>query len=159
MLQAHSFLWNYLWVAPNILLISLALILWKRGLSRQFPSFTVFALASAVADLVVFGADIAPSVSPTNFWRIDWAGLSIESLLKFALIGEVFSRILTPYPALSRVGRILMSGFGAVLVLGSSLIAAFALWRLPQPALTRERWLSALAVSYTHLTLPTILRV
>jgi len=126
MLQAHSFLWNYLWVAPNILLISLALILWKRGLSRQFPSFTVFALASAVADLVVFGADIAPSVSPTNFWRIDWAGLSIESLLKFALIGEVFSRILTPYPALSRVGRILMSGFGAVLVLGSSLIAAFA---------------------------------
>ena len=126
MLQAHSLLWNYLWVAPNIILLGLAVVLWKRGLSRQFPSFMVFAVVSAVGDLTVFGADVAPFVSAENFWRIDWANLLVESLLKFILVGEVFSRILAPYPSISRIGRILISGFGAVLVLGASLVAAFS---------------------------------
>jgi len=126
MLQAHSFLWNYLWVAPNLFLLALAFVLWKRGLAQQFPSFMVFALVSAVGDLTVFAADIAPFVSAENFWRIDWANLFIESLLKFVVIGEVFSRILSPYPSISRLGRILISGFGTVLVLGASLVAAIS---------------------------------
>jgi hypothetical protein len=126
MLQAHSFLWNYLWVAPNVLLLALVFVLWKRGLSREFPSFVLFALISATGDLIVFGADVAPFISPVSFWRIDWANLLVESLLKFVLIGEVFSRVLKPYPSISNLGRILISGFGAVLVLGSGLIAAFS---------------------------------
>lgn len=126
MLQAHSFLWNYLWVAPNVFLLALALVLWKRGLYRQFPSFMVFALVSALGDLAVFGADVARFVSAENFWRIDWANLFCESLLKFVVIGEVFSRVLSPYPSISRLGRVLISGFGAVLVLGASLVAAFS---------------------------------
>jgi hypothetical protein len=126
MLQAHSFLWNYLWVAPNLFLLSLAFVLWKRGLSLRFPAFTAFAVVTALCDLAVFGADIAPYVSPINFWRIDWANLFVESLLKFIVIGEVFSRVSSAYTSISRMGRILISGIGAALVLGSSLVAAFA---------------------------------
>src|ERR1700757_977454 len=126
MLQAHSFLWNYLWVAPNLLLLSLALVMGKRGLSREFPAFTLFAVAAALGDLTVFWADVAPSVSATNFWRIDCADLLIESLLKFVVLGEIFSRVLNPYASISRVGRILISSVGAALVLGSSFVAAFA---------------------------------
>ena len=126
MLQAHSLFWDYLWVAPNVLLLTLVLVLWKRGLSREFPSFVLFALLSAVGDLAVFGADIAPFISPAFFWRIEWVNLLVEGLLKFVLIGEVFASVLNPYPSISRLGRILMSGFGAVLVLGSGLIAAFS---------------------------------
>ena len=126
MLQAHSILWNYLWVAPNALLLGLVFVLWKRELSREYPSFILFALLSSVGDLIVFGADVAPFVSAANFWRIDWANLLVESLLKFVLIGEVFSRVLNPYPSISRLGRILISGFGAALVICAALIAAFS---------------------------------
>jgi hypothetical protein len=126
MLQAHSFLWNYLWVAPNVLLLTLAIVLASRGQGRQFLSFTVFAIVSSIGEISVFLADIAPSVSAENFWRIDWANLLIATLLKFILIGEAFSHVLSRYPSISRLGRILISGFGAILVFAASLMAAFS---------------------------------
>jgi hypothetical protein len=126
MLQAHSFLWNYLWIAPNILLLVLALAVWRRGLARQLPAFLVFAILSPIGDLATFVADVVPPVSATNFWRVEWASLIIDSVLKFFVIGEVFSRVLAHYPSISRLGRILVSGAGAALVLLGTLSAALS---------------------------------
>jgi len=126
MLQAHSFLWNYLWVAPNILVWALAVFLWRRGLAREIPAFFAFAIVSATSGLAVFVADVLPSVSPLNFWRIDWICLLIESFLKFVVIGEVFSRIFSPYPTVSRTGAVLASAVGAALVLLSGAVAGLA---------------------------------
>src|SRR6201987_1671328 len=126
MLQAHSLLWNYFWVAPNLFLLGVGVLIWKRGLSRQVPAFLVFAILSALGELAVFGADIAPFVSAPNFWRIDWANLLLESLLKFLVIGEIFSRVFTQYPSISRVSRVAVSVFGSALVLLAGLIAGFA---------------------------------
>ena len=126
MLQAHSFLWNYLSVAPNLFLLTLGLLMWKRGLSRQFPTFVLFAILSPVVDLAVFVADIVPAVSPVTYWRIDWASLLIESFLKFIVIGEVFSGVVSPYPSISRLGRLVISGFGAAMVLLATMTAALS---------------------------------
>ena len=126
MLQAHSILWNYLWVAPNLFLLALGLLLWKRGLSHQTPAFLAFAVFGAFGNLAVFGADIAPFVSAPNFWRIDWVNLLLASLLKFLVIGEICSRVFSQYSSISRLSRVLVSGFGAVLVLVAGLFAGFA---------------------------------
>jgi len=126
MLQAHSFLWNYLWVAPNLFLLLLAILLWVRGFRRVLPAFFALTILSAVAELGTFLADVVPSVSPTNFWRVFWVGLLVESLFKFIVIGEVFSRIFSPYPSIGRLGRTLVSGSGGVLVLLAALAAAFS---------------------------------
>jgi hypothetical protein len=126
MLQAHSLLWNYLWVAPNLFLLVVGFLTWKRGLSRQVPTFLAFAILAALGDLAVYAADIAPFVSQPNFWRIDWANLLLESLLKFLVIGEIFSRVFTQYPSISRISRVAISVFGAAMVLLAGLIAGFA---------------------------------
>jgi len=126
MLQAHSILWDYLWVAPNLFLLAVGVLIWKRGLSRQVPAFLAFAILCALGQLALFGADIAPFVSAPNFWRVDWANLLLESLLKFLVIGEVFSRVFMQYPSISRVSRAAVSVFGAVLVLVAGVIAGFA---------------------------------
>jgi hypothetical protein len=126
MLQAHSFLWNYLWVAPNVFLLALGLVLWRRGLSRQFPAFLAFAILSSVGGLAVFVADILPSVSPEKFWRVAWFCLLLETFLKFLVIGELFSRALNPYPSVGRLGRSLVSGIGGILVLLGVLTAALS---------------------------------
>ena len=126
MLQAHSLLWNYLWVAPNIFLWALAVLLFRRGFSRQIPAFFAFATLSAASGLIIFVADVLPSVSPLNFWRIDWICLVIESFLKFVVIGEVFSRVFSPYPTVSRIGAVLASAVGAALVLLSGAVAGLA---------------------------------
>lgn len=126
MLQAHSFLWHYLWVAPNALLLILGFAIWRRGLFRQFPAFFVFAVLSAIGQLAVYAADVAPSVTPENFWRVDWANLLIEGPLKFALVGEIFARVFGSYTSLARLGKVSIRGVGVVLVLTAAIAAAYA---------------------------------
>jgi hypothetical protein len=126
MLQAHSFLWNYLWVAPNLYLLVLGALMWRRGLSRQVPCLVAFALLPPTIELVRFVLDVAPWASADSFWIVSWGAIVVESLLKFLVIGEAFSRVLQLYPSLARLGRLLISGFGAVLVLLAALAAAFS---------------------------------
>ena len=126
MLQAHSFLWHYLWVAPNLLLPVLAIFLWRRGTARNFPAFLAFAILSSLSQLAVYAADILPSVSPTMFWRVYWADLFLQGILKFALIGEIFAVVFGSYASLARLGRTLIRGAGIVLVFAAALAAAYA---------------------------------
>lgn len=126
MLQAHTLLWDYLWVGPNVLLLVLGWLLWRRGIWRQNPAFVAFAIVSGLGDIAVFVADVSPSVSAVNFWRVDWAYLFAESVLKFIVIGEVFSSLNRPYPSVSKLGRIVVSAVGAFLVLLATLVAALS---------------------------------
>jgi hypothetical protein len=126
MLQAHSFLWHYLWVAPDLLLFALGVLLWRRGLQREVPAFLVYALLSSSAQLVAYGADVIPSVSAETFWGIESVRLAIDSLLKFVVIGEVFSRGLRSYPAIAKVGTYSIRAMGVVLVFGAAIIAAIS---------------------------------
>ena len=126
MLQAHSFLWNYLWVAPNLYLLALGVLMWRRGLSRQVPYLVGFAVLIPAMDIVRFVLDVAPWASADSFWIFSWGAIIVDSLLKFLVIGEAFSRVLQVYPSLARLGKFLISGFGAVLVLLAALAAALS---------------------------------
>jgi hypothetical protein len=126
MLQAHSLLWHYLWVAPNLFLLTLAFFLWKRGIQRQFPSFFAFAILSALGELAVYAADVLPFIAPENFWRVDWVSLILEGVLKFVLIGEIFALVFGSYSYLANLGKILIRTVGIVLVMLAATVAAYA---------------------------------
>ncbi len=126
MLQAHSLLWHYLWIGPNILLLGLAILCWRSKLQRQFPVFLIFAVVVAIEQLVIYVADVSASVSGETFWRVFWAGLLIEALVKFALIGEIFSNVFGQYPSLAGLGKKVVRGVGILLVLGATVAAAYA---------------------------------
>lgn len=126
MLQAHSFLWHYLWIAPNAFLLLLGILLIVRNIARQRPAFTIFAILSSLGGLCLYAADVVPSVSAVNFWRVDWVTLSLESVLKFVAIGEAFSRLFNHYSSISKLGKYLVSGVGAMLVFVATLLAAFS---------------------------------
>ena len=126
MLQAHSLLWNYLWIAPNLVFLVVGFLLWKRGLALQVPAFLAFAIICGLGELAKFGADIAPSVSATSYWCLSWIVVLLEGPLKVLVIGEVLSKLLVPYPSVSRLGRRLVSGIGAFLVLLAAMVAGFA---------------------------------
>ncbi|MGE5053962.1 MAG: hypothetical protein ACM3WP_07320, partial [Acidobacteriota bacterium] len=126
MLQAHSLLWHYLWVAPSVLLLMLGFGLWRQGVHRQHPFFLAFVLASAVEQLTLYVLDITPSVEPLTWWRFFWGGLIIESILKFALLSEIFAHVFRPYVAIATLGKRLIGLVGIVLIFASSMAAAFA---------------------------------
>jgi hypothetical protein len=125
MLRAHSLLWYYLWVAPDLILLMLAVLIWRRRLYKRFPVFLVYAVVIAVEQLTLCIADVLPSVSPTTWWYMFWTGLLAEAVVKFALIGELFSAVFGFYPALAKLGKSLISGVGVVLVLLATLAAAY----------------------------------
>src|SRR5580704_1308292 len=117
MLQAHSLLWHYLWVAPNLVLALLGLLMWRRGLQRQFPVFVTFAFLVSIEQLTVYGADLVSWVSPENFWRIFWAGLLVEGFLKIVLIGDLFAHVFGSYASVAGLGKSLIRSVGGLLVL------------------------------------------
>lgn len=126
MLQAHSLLWHYLWLAPNAGLLVLAVLLWRRQLHRKIPAFFAFCLVSAVGQLALYFADVLPSVKPEVFWQIDWIDLIIEGLLKFLVIAEIFAQIFGQYSSLARIGKSLIRAVAVIFVLGATFAAAYA---------------------------------
>jgi hypothetical protein len=126
MLQAHSLLWHYLWVGPNIFLLALAALGWRRKLHKRFPVFLIFAVVVAIEQLLVYAADVIPSVSAGTFWRVFWAGLLVEALAKFALIAEIFGSVFGRYDSVANLGKGVIRGLGVVLVVVATLMAAYA---------------------------------
>lgn len=126
MLRAHSILWHYLWLAPNVLLLILAFLIRKNGLRRTFPAFFAYAVFSALGQFALYVADVSPSVTADAFWRVDWATLLIEGPLKFLLVGEIFAHVFGSYDSLARLGKFMIRGVGIALVLAAALAAAYA---------------------------------
>lgn len=126
MLQAHSILWHYLWLGPHILQVILAVFLVRRGLHRVFPVFLTYLLFEAFEEFSLYAMDVLPSVTSEAFWRAFCVGLVLEGLLKFAVVGELFSHLVRSWPAVAKLGNRLVSGAGAGLVLLATLAAAYA---------------------------------
>ena len=126
MLQAHSYLWHYLWVAPNLLLLFLGFLLRKRKLHKQIPAFLAFCLVAAIGELAIYSADISTSISPTAFWRMYWGNALLQGLLKIFVIGEVFVHLIGPYVSIARLGRRLVRAVTAVVLLAATFVAAYA---------------------------------
>jgi hypothetical protein len=127
MLQPHSLLWHYLWIAPDALLALLALAMLKRGLHRQFPAFFSYAVFESVGGAIVYAIDVTPSLfSDRTYWWSYLSFLLVEVIVKLLVVGEVFTHLLRRYPTLGGFGKTLISGVGILLVFAATIIAAFA---------------------------------
>jgi hypothetical protein len=124
MLQPHSLLWHFLWVAPCILLAVLALLMWKRGLHREFPAFFAYAIFEAVGGGIIYTIDISPVAGPTYWWSYCFF-LILEVFIKFIVIGEVFTHLLRQYPSLGRIAKALIGSVGVALIFTATIIAAY----------------------------------
>lgn len=132
MFEPHSLLWHYLDAAPCILLLLLAVIVYRRSFHREFPIFLTFAVVQGLAGLALYLMDLAsrnfkpPLVTPVFWWQANFVHLLIEVVLKFALIGEVFSKLLTPFPALSKLGKLMVGVVGPALVLAATWVVTLS---------------------------------
>jgi hypothetical protein len=126
MLQPHSLLWRYLFLGPSIFLALLAVLMWRRGLHREFPAFFYYAIVECVGAGVLYATDVSPSVSAAIYWRSSFSFLVVETFIKFLVIGEVFTHLLRNYPPLGRLAKGLIGGVGVILVFAATVIAAYA---------------------------------
>jgi hypothetical protein len=125
MLQAHSILWHYLWLAPDVIQVLLAILIYRRGLHKLFPVFFVYLIYEAIETFALYAMDVLPFVSAQAYWKTFWVVLIVGGLLKFAVIGELLRHVLHSWPALARTGGHLLTLAGAILTLGAAVAAAY----------------------------------
>jgi hypothetical protein len=135
MLQAHSLIWHYLWLAPHILQLALAVYVWRQGLHRLFPIFFAYLIFEALEEFILYGLDLSPSVSSKGFWGTYFIGRIAEGLLKIALIGELFGNLVGRWRTLASFGNRLIRSLGAVLVVLAVVAAAYVPVDNPQFAI------------------------
>jgi ABC-type xylose transport system permease subunit len=92
-------------------------------------------LYETIEEFTLYGMDILPSVTWETYWRALCIGLVIDGILKFAIVGELFSHLVAAWPAVAKLGNRLISGTGVILVLLATLAAAYAPIDNPQHAI------------------------
>lgn len=71
----------------------------------------------------MYELDFGLKIDPYLWWRADWIGTILETLVKFGVVAELLHQLLHPWPALARTGRNLIGGVGAFLILIAAVIA------------------------------------
>jgi hypothetical protein len=124
MLRAHSLLWHYLWLAPDILQLGLAVFIYRRGLQKRFPVFFAYTIYEAIETFTLYAIDVTPWFSGEIYWRAVWISLIVGGLIKFAVIGELLRQLLRTWPALAKTGNQLLTAAGVALTFIAALAAA-----------------------------------
>lgn len=125
MLRAHSLLWHYLWLGPDLLQIGLAFFLVRRGLHRSFPGFFTYTIFEALETFVLYAFDLLPQVSAEMWWKAFWAGLVIGGIIRIVVIVELFQSLVRGRPTLAESGKKLFFSTGVALVLVGLAVAAY----------------------------------
>src|SRR5277367_5241451 len=92
-----------LWGFHPVMEISLAVIMYRRKLHRQFPIFFAYILFQVVMFAVLFPMYLSQGVSG-SYWFAYWAAAIISWVFGFRIIQEVFSGVLRPFPAREGAG-------------------------------------------------------
>ena len=126
MFQAHSFLWHYLWVAPNLLFAVLATLLWKRGLQKKLRGLFIYAWFQAAQCAVLFPLDHIGAVSSWTYCFIDLMSGVLEFAVVFVLVSDLFAGLFDEYAALAQVGRAMLRWAAGLLLIAAVVLGAFA---------------------------------
>jgi hypothetical protein len=97
-----------------VLLLLIAVVVFRREVFRQFAIFTSYTLFQLIATVFVY-AELAHGISSLHYAYTYYPIAILGIALGFAVIYEVFRVVLEPYDALRRVWRMLFFGAGLML--------------------------------------------
>lgn len=120
----HSFWWHYLWIAPHVLQLVIAVTMIRRRLLHEFSMFLAYTIFQSVQSAILLVLDHSSAISATQYWNTAWVGLLITIMLRFAVIHEIFTCVFLNYPALRELSRLLLRWTTVVLVLTAVAVTA-----------------------------------
>jgi hypothetical protein len=126
MFQAHSCLWHYLWVAPNLLSALLAVMLWVRDLLGQFRTFFLYACYNTTQWAVLYTIDLNQSIAAIYYWIALCACLVVECILLFLLASDIAADVFGSYAAVARFGKLLIRWGCGILLLVATVVMTHA---------------------------------
>ena len=134
-MEPHSLLWYYLWIAPHLLQIPLAIVIFKRKLHRDFPWFLTYTIYQILGNAVLLLLNHSPQISGKSYHVALDVDAILSIILRFAVIYEIFHVSLKPYESLQRVSSALGNTVLISLLLGALGVAVYG----PVPQYTTGR--------------------
>lgn len=117
------FLIQSLWVVSAVLLGIMPVIMIKRGWHRELPVFFGYLIFHASRSWILLTIHkFFHDSYAFSYWSLEF----LDAVLGFAVIYEIFSQILRPYPSVRKIAVLLFRWASVVLVLIAAVSAGFA---------------------------------
>ncbi len=116
----------FLWISPHVLLGVVALVLYKRRLHRELPSFFVYVLYEIVESVMLFALRSIPSVTGEQYAHAFYATLFLSIALRFGVIEEVSTNLFRESMLLKVAARRSLLCVTGLLFVTGVLIAVYA---------------------------------
>jgi hypothetical protein len=110
----------FLWLSGLGLLIYLTLVLYRRKLLTEFPIFSFYTVYHLVYGIIEFSFRLLRA-DPLTIFIAFWLREVIDIVIILAVVYELFSKVLEPYPGLQKVGSRLY-------LYGAAVAIPIALW-------------------------------
>jgi hypothetical protein len=125
-MRAHPVLFNYLWIAPHVLQVALAVMMLRRKLAREFPAFFTYTVFEVFQFVVLYSLNRTDSVSGQQYADAWLLGNAVSIVLRFAIVSEIFSNVFRSYPSLQEFGKMVFQWATAVLMIVAVVLVAYA---------------------------------
>lgn len=113
--------WLYLWIAPHVLLIPVAILMYRRGLHKNFPIFFCYLLFEFLQFCLLFSLRSVDGLSISTYQNIDIFGRIGSIALRFGIIQELFEAPLSHSAPLRQTMSRVLNWVTVILVLLTSL--------------------------------------
>ncbi len=117
--------WNYLLIAPRLLLVVVFIALLRHRLYRQFPMFFAFVVADFVQAAVLLPMIFSHFSRSDIYATAFYSGLVVSTALRFGIIHEIFAHMFRDYAVLHRLGKPLFRWVTVGLLLVGLAVAAY----------------------------------
>ncbi len=125
-MNSHFVLFFFVWIFPHLLLGVLAILLWRRGLYREFPCFFVYVWYEIGEFCLLFVLRYIPSVTNQQYRYAYYGTLALSVVLRFGVIEEIFRDLLCEAQIVQVAVRRSLRVVQALLLVAGVLLAVYA---------------------------------
>jgi hypothetical protein len=106
--------------------VAIAWSLYRRRLHRDFPFFFAYTISELIQVVVLMPISYLPNEGYPAYFYVGWSFVACSTVLRFAVMYEIFQHLVQRYEAFRVLGRTLMHWSALVLLLFAIVAAAYA---------------------------------
>lgn len=121
----QPYIWQYLWIGPHVLLIGIAILMFRKGLHKDFPIFFSYLIFEFLQFCLLYTVHYYLKVPGTVSMKIDMFGRAGSIALRFGILQEMLEApVAHSVPLRQAMARILNWATVVLVVLASALIGS-----------------------------------
>lgn len=124
-MSLSGYIFQYLLIAPRVLLLVVLAILIRRRLYRQFPFFSAYVVQEIVQSVVMLVMIKSPATTGDQYTMAYAIAFGVETVFSLGVLYEIFAHMFRNYVMVERWGRVIFRWAFVLFLLGGLGLAAY----------------------------------